>query len=146
MPFIMPISFTLRDYWNIIAKHKFQEHYELYPCIPLRMVDQWSLKINGILCFQWVCDMGWGPFLNLQEVVYEYFTHIFYANMVEKQKVKKINIFIKDKGHTLMPILLNEILEMLDEGHYITSTWGAISIEGYKLNKWMKKLTKGKAL
>ena len=64
--------------------------------------------------------------------------------MVARWKAKDIDIFIRGRGHTLTPTLLNEILEILDKGECITPTWGTISVEGYKLGKWVMKLTGGK--
>ena len=43
-----------------------------------------------------------------------------------------------------MPTLINEILEVPNEGDQITLARGTISIKGCKLNKWLKKLTGGK--
>ena len=75
-------------------------------------------------------------------MVYEDFALLFYANMVTEQKVEEINIFIREKAHTRTLTLLNKILEVLDKGDHIAPTWGAIATEGYKPEKWVKKLTK----
>ena len=80
----------------------------------------------------------------MQELVYEDFTQLFYANMVVEQKTKVISIFIKGRSHTLMPTFLNEILEIPNERKQITPGWGAILVKCYKPNKWVNKLTKGK--
>ena len=85
----MTITFTLKNYQNLVAK-RFHKHYEKCPYIPPRRVDQQSLKIDGMPCFQWVCDMRQGSFLDLQELVYENFTQLFYANMIAVMRANGI--------------------------------------------------------
>ena len=82
--------------------------------------------------------------MDLQEIVYEDYTQLFYANMIANQKAKDINIFIRGCGHILNATLLNEILGVPNAKDCITRTHCALCIKGYKAKKWMKKFTEGK--
>ena len=138
------MSFTPKDFHNLASKWIFHEHYEWCPCIPLRKINQQSLEIDDIPYFKWVRDMGWGHFLDLQEVIYEDFNWLLYTNIVAKWKAEEISIFIKGRSHTLASTFLNEILKVLDNVNWLTPTWGVLFVKGYKPDKGVKKLVEGK--
>ena len=72
------------------------------------------------------------------------FYPFFYENMEANWKDEEINIFIRSKECVLIVTLLSKILEVPNKRDCLTRICGTSSVQGYKLEKWVKKLTKGK--
>ena len=77
--------------------------------------------MDGIPCFQWVYDWDGDHPWTYKSGVWGLHSSILCQDG-GRMKAKEINIFIKGKGHTLTPPLLNKILKVLDKGDCLTPT------------------------
>ena len=127
-----------------LAKQRHQS-FVSKKCVTARRVDTASLESENLSCIRDLRNLHWDLVLELDDLVFESYTKLFYANLNAKRESDSLKIYLKGREVKVSVSLLNQILGVPDEGEWVTPKKGDLGIEEYNSVRWIGLISGGKS-
>ena len=77
-------------------------------CVTARRVDIASLESKNLSCIRDLRDLHLDPVLELDDLVFESYTKLFYANLNAERESESLKIYLKGREAEVSTTLLNQ--------------------------------------